>query len=76
MKICKKLDVNARKRKVDEMEHQVRINFKITGHVNTFIPVGKHETLEDRLQDKINELRECPSDILELDITIDDAEVE
>ena len=57
------------------MEHQVRINFKITGHVNTFIPVGKHETLEDRLR-KINELRECPSDILELDITIDESEVE
>lgn len=58
------------------MEHQVRINFKITGHVNTFIPVGKNETLEDKLQERINDLRDYPSDILELDITIDDAEVE
>ncbi|MBC3134736.1 hypothetical protein [Staphylococcus warneri] len=58
------------------MEHQVRINFKITGHVNTFIPVGKHETLEDKVQERINDLRYYPSDILELDITIDDAEVE
>lgn len=58
------------------MEHQVRINFKITGHVNTFIPVGKHETLEDKVQERINDLRDYPSDILELDITIDDAEVE
>ena len=58
------------------MEHQVRINFKITGHVNTFIPVDKNETLEDKLQERINDLRDYPSDILELDITIDDAEVE
>ncbi|KKI61653.1 hypothetical protein [Staphylococcus warneri] len=58
------------------MEYQVRINFKITGHVNTFIPVGKHETLEDKVQERINDLRDYPSDILELDITIDDAEVE
>lgn len=58
------------------MEHQVRINFKITGHVNTFIPVGKYETLENKLQERINDLRDYPSDILELDITIDDAEVE
>lgn len=58
------------------MEHQVRINFKITGHVNTFIPLGKHETLEDKVQERINDLRDYPSDILELDITIDDAEVE
>lgn len=58
------------------MEHQVRINFKITGHVNTFIPVGKHETLEDKVQERINDLRDYPSDILELDITIDESEVE